>query len=115
MIPGTADRRGVARHEIERDRRNVVSVAAYAREVAGTPIMMRAQWHRMAEQIDRSIGTAHPVLDEFFRTRFSPMSGVWVFEHPELPTIRSTFERYYNVMRDYFENPAMQQLLDAPP
>ena len=115
MIPGIADRGGTLRHEIERDRRNVVSVAAYAREVAGTPIMSLPQWHYHAEQIDRSLGTAHPVLDEFFRSRFSPMSGVWVREHPELPTIQRTFERYYNVMRDYFESPAIQRLLSAPP
>lgn len=115
MIPGIADRKGVERYEIERDRRNVISVATFASEIADTPIWRPSQWSYHAEKIDREIGTGHPVLDEFFRYQFSPMSGVWIHEHPELATIESTFTRYYNVMRDHFENPAMQKLLRAPP
>jgi hypothetical protein len=89
--------------EIEVRRRIKVSVGAYAYEVANTPIMSDADWDRLAAQIDRRAGTCHPLLDEFFATQFSPMTAMWIHNHPELEGIKRTFDRYYAALRGHFE------------
>lgn len=89
--------------EIEVRRRIRVSVGAYAYEIANKPIMSDAEWDHAAAQIDRWSGTCHPILDEFFVTEFSPMTAMWIHNHPELGGIKRIFDRYYSVMRDQFE------------
>lgn len=98
---------------IEREVRNRIqlSVAAYGYEIADTPIMPDAIFDRLATQINRRMGTCHPLLDEFFAYKFSPMTGMWIHEHPELWGIKRVFERYYSVMRDYFDDPNTQRLM----
>ncbi len=87
-------------HEVRR--RIGVSVAAYAYEVANTPIMPDSFFDIAAARINPEQGTCHPLLDEFFRTKFSPMTGMWIHEHPELDGIARIYRRYYSTMRDYF-------------
>jgi hypothetical protein len=88
--------------ELEVRRRISISVAAYAYEIASKPIMSDQMFDWLAEKIDRRQGTCHPVLDEFFAYEFSPMTGMWIYQHPELPGIEKIFTRYYDVMKDYF-------------
>lgn len=80
-----------------------LSVATYAYEIADKPIMPDSMWDMCAQEIDKHMPTGHPLLDEFFLTEFSPMTGMWIHKHPELPKVKQLFERYYDVMRDYFE------------
>ena len=80
--------------EVERRRRISLSVATYAYEIADNPIMDDAMWDWTAAQIDRRVPTGHPLLDEFFLTQFSAMTGMWIHQHPELEKIKAIYERY---------------------
>jgi hypothetical protein len=91
-------------HEIERRRRIHISVATYAYEIADKPIMSDAEWDVLAARIDRRMGTAHPIMDEFFRYEFSPMTGMWIHKHPELDGIERLFSRYWSLMGEHFED-----------
>jgi len=90
-------------HEIERRRRIQISVATYAYEIADRPLMTDAEWDVLAAKIDRRMGTAHPLVDEFFAREFSPMTGMWIHNHPELAGIERLFNRYWSLMRNHFE------------
>lgn len=97
--------------EMEVRRRITVSVAAYAYEIANKPIMSDLTFDWLAQQISPEIGTCHPLIDEFFIDRFSPMTGMWIHDHPELGSIERTFERYYAVTRDHFDDPVIRRKL----
>lgn len=91
-------------HEVERRRRIQLCVATYAYEVAARPIMSDSAWDEMAQSINKHQGTGHPLMDEFFIIEFSPMTGMWIHLHPELGGIQRIFDRYWSVMRDYYED-----------
>lgn len=86
---------------VEREvrRRIQVAVGAFGYEIANKPIMPDNVWDRMAQQINPKLGTCHPLIDEFFATQFSPMTGMWIHHHPELGRIEQIFTRYY-ALRD---------------
>lgn len=91
---------------IEREvhRRILVSQAAYAYEIANTPIMTDYSFDKIAQAINPKFGTCHPLLDEFFATQFSPMTGMWIHHHPELAKVEKLFKRYYTgVVKDACE------------
>lgn len=90
-------------NEREIRRRIVLSVATYAYEIADRPIMPDLMWDHMAQSIDPSMGTGHPLIDEFFATHFSPMTGMWIHHHPELSKVKNIFDQYYATMRDHFD------------
>lgn len=95
--------------EVEVRRRIRVSVAAYAYEIANKPIMSDAEWDHMASQVNRWMGTCHPLLDEFFVTEFSPMTAMWIHRHPELGRIKQIFDRYYAATRSHWEQPGARR------
>lgn len=88
---------------VEREvrRRILVSVAAYGYEFHNVSIMIDAHWDQTAQEINPRMGTCHPVIDEFFATKFSPMTGMWIHEHPELERIKTLFENYYRDNRSW--------------
>lgn len=91
---------------IEREirRRILLTVATYAYEIADKPIMSDASWDLLAQRIDKTLGTCHPIIDEFFATDFSPMTGMWIHHHPELPKVKKMFEKYYTgIIKEYCE------------
>jgi len=108
--------RGVWGSPIEREvyRRIQVCVAAYAYEIADKPIMSDTMFDWMAARIKRDMGTGHPVLDEFFQVHFSPMTGMWIHQHPELAGIERIFTRYYDGLRDLYESPHMKRMIQQP-
>lgn len=67
----------------ETRRRIRVSVAAYAYEILGESIMSDGEFDDLCKQIDLSIATRRPDLDEWFRTNFEPHTGMWIHTHPE--------------------------------
>lgn len=69
--------------ELERMRRITVAAWAYAYEVENSPIVSDATYDEYARLIRPEISTGHAVLDDFFRTEFSPHTGAWVNKHPE--------------------------------
>lgn len=78
--------------EVERWKRIKLAVAAYAYEFHDDPIMSDKRFDKIAEGIVRGMETGHPVMDRFFSTVFSPMTGMWIHQHPELAGI----ERIYH-------------------
>lgn len=88
--------------ELEVRRRIQVSVAAYAYEIANAPVMSDAAFDWLAERVSKHMGTYHPLLDEFFITQFSPMTGMWIHNHPELEGIARIYARRASDMREYF-------------
>lgn len=89
-------------HELERRRRIQLSVMTYAYEIADAPIVSDATWDWLAAKIDRWVGTGHPLLDEFFLTEFSPMTGMWIHNHPELAGVSRIHDRYAALMHDVY-------------
>lgn len=69
-----------------------LSVAAFAYEIANSPVMSDGEFDSLAGEINPSIETGHEVLDEFFRTDFVNFSGVWIHSHPELEKVKQVFE-----------------------
>ena len=68
--------------ERERYRRIAVAVWAYAYEIEGQALVPDNVYDEWARQIDPSVSTGRNMLDEFFRTEFSPHTGMWVHVHP---------------------------------
>lgn len=61
-----------------------LSAAAYAYEFLSLIMMSDEEFDRDCRLVKPEIDTGHPVLDEFFRTEFSPDTGMWIHRHPEL-------------------------------
>lgn len=85
--------------EVERRRRIHLSVWTYAYEVADAPIVSDDVWDRTAQLVRPQMGTFNLELDEFFATHFSPMTGMWIHNHPELDGIREIYDRYHRQVR----------------
>lgn len=81
--------------EVERRNRIRLSIAAFAYEVVGDSIMSDAEYDRLARSIRPSVLTGKFNLDAFFLSRFSPDTGMWIHQHPELAKVRATYERHY--------------------
>ena len=81
--------------EIERWKRIKLSVAAYAYEFENQPIMSDRRFDKIAEGIVRGMDTGNPALDRFFDQVFTPMTGMWIHEHPELGGIQQIYERHF--------------------
>lgn len=81
--------------EVEVRLRIHLSVATYAYEIVDNSILSDTQWDRMAQQINPKLGTCHPIIDEFFASEFSPMTGMWIHNHPELDGIKRIYERHH--------------------
>lgn len=84
--------------ERERRRRITLSVVCYAYEIADKPFVSDVEFDHIAQRIQPKISTGHPLLDEFFLTEFSPMTGLWIHKHPELSIIRGLYEHYVQVV-----------------
>lgn len=98
--------------ELEVRRRIQLSVAAYAYEIEDSPIMSDQLFDWFAGRICKRMGTCHPILDEFFLVHFSPMTGMWIHQHPDLNGIRRIYERSAGHMREYFARPDVLKLLE---
>lgn len=81
--------------EVERRNRIRLSVAAFAYEIVGESIMTDAEFDRLALSIRPQITTGRINLDAFFLGRFSPNTGMWIHQHPELAKVRDLYYRRY--------------------
>ena len=86
--------------EKERRRRITVAHAAYAYECMDDPIMSDTRYDALAESIDPRMSTGHAVLDTFFREEFTPMTGMWIRDHPEIEGIERLYRRYKRLVRE---------------
>lgn len=72
-----------------------LAMAAYAYEFNDRPIMDDAEFDTLARQVDVSISTRRPDLDEFFRKEFSHSTGNWIHRHPDLYIIAAMVNKYF--------------------
>ncbi len=84
-------------------RRNQICATTFGIELRDVSVMLEGDWDRIAQSIDTSLGVCDPVLDEFFRTRFSPLTTSWIHEHPRLEEVAQWFDRYQRIMRGCFD------------
>lgn len=82
--------------ELERRNRIHVSVLAYAYEYHAHSIVSDHDYDRLARAVQPTVSTGHRLLDEFFRTTYSPDTGMWIRSHPELSGIINIYNRYYS-------------------
>lgn len=68
---------------LETRRRIRLAIAAYAYEVLMDPIMTDSEFDDLARSVDLSVSTRRPDLDKWFRSRFSPHTGMWIHSHPD--------------------------------
>lgn len=83
------------RASLERKRRILLAVAAYAYEKESESIMTDHEYDRLSLLIDPTIDTGRPELDKFFRTEFSPDTGQWIGAHPEFHKVADLYYKYY--------------------
>lgn len=72
--------------EVERRRRIMLCMAAYAYEVLDTPIMSDADYDALANVSDPSIRTGR--YDDWWIASFQPDTGQWIHMHPDLDGIK---------------------------
>lgn len=82
----------------EKERRNriMLSVYAYAYEYDNNSLVSDHEFDNLAFSIDTSVGTNNPQMDDFFKTKFSPSTGMWIRSHPDL----SGISRIYRLLLD---------------
>lgn len=79
--------------ETERRNRIRLSLFAYAYEFESESLVSDAVFDELARRIDPSVSTGHEVLDAFFRDKFDPDTGVWVWDHPELEKVAKLYDK----------------------
>ena len=79
--------------EIERRNRIRLSVAAFAYEFENDSIMNDGDFDALAETIDVNMDTGNALMDTFFREQFSPHTGQWIHDHPELDKLKKLYDR----------------------
>ena len=79
--------------EKEKKRRIQIALWAYAYEIADSPLVDDATYDRVSLEIDPSIETGHKKLDKFFKEGFSPSTGQWIYNHPELHKVVALYRR----------------------
>ena len=65
-----------------------LSVAAYTYEFESHSIMTDEEFDRDCKLVRSEVDTGHAVLDKFFREEFSPDTGQWIHDHPELELVK---------------------------
>ena len=83
--------------DVETERRNRIrlSVAAYAYEYKSDSIMSDGEYDELSKKIDVSIDTENEVLDKFFKEKFSPETGMWIREHPDISGLVHIYEKFW--------------------
>lgn len=81
--------------EVERRRRILLSVWAYAYEIEDTSLVSDHVFDAEALKVDLSVSTGNTKLDNFFRREFDPSTGVWVHNHPEKTKLKQAFLRHH--------------------
>lgn len=70
-------------------------MAAYAYEVDHVSLVTGDEFDALVVSIDPTMVTGNKPLDEFFRTEFVTFSDAWIRAHPDLESVRNTYEKFY--------------------
>ena len=79
--------------ERERHRRIKVTLFAYAYEFENESLISDAEYDALSREINPQISTGHKRLDDFFKRLFSPDTGMWIRQHPEIVKVRAMYHR----------------------
>lgn len=83
--------------EVERRRRILLSVWAYAYEVRDDPLVDDGKFDEECSLVDTWVLTGNDRLDNFFMKHFDSSTGMWIRNHPELDRIKQLYDR----VKDY--------------
>ena len=72
-----------------------LSIAAFAYEFDNVSIISDAEFDRLCLDVDVSIKTSRPDLDEWFSKSFVRSTGMWIGMHPEIEKIKSLYKMYW--------------------
>lgn len=79
--------------EVERRRRILLALWAYAYEFENDSIVTDDKFDRACKKVDLTVNTGNEKMDKWWIENFNPSTGQWIRNHPELYKIR----RIYNV------------------
>jgi len=94
METATPSRKWGQPYEVEKRRRIQLTVMAYAYEFMDDPIVDDNTYDWLARKVDIHQETGNLILDAFFFLHYSPMTGMWVRDHPDLPAVERAYRRY---------------------
>lgn len=83
--------------ETERRNRILLSVYAYAYEFENTSLVSDTQFDELSKKINIFQETDNKKLDDFFFNKFSPDTGMWIRNHPELAKIKYIYEKHFSL------------------
>ena len=69
--------------------RSSLSIFAAAYEIYNISIVSDKEYDALSNMIDTQELTDRPALDQFFKEHFTPYSGIWIYDHPELDKVLS--------------------------
>ena len=98
------------RIEIERRNRIRASLGAYAYEIMDDPIFSDAEYDAICLKIQPEVDTGHEVMDDFFRTEFSPDTGMWINRHPEWQDIARIYRNLTGKQPRHITKPSAEKL-----
>lgn len=84
-------------------RRRQLAAVTFAIEVREVPLMLERDWDRIAQRIQTRLGTCDPEIDEFWCTKFSPMTTAWIHHHPRLDEVATAYDHYRLIMGGQFD------------
>jgi hypothetical protein len=69
----------------------MLSIWAYAYEFESASLVSDAFFDSESKKVDLTITTTRPDMDAWWIMNFTPHSGMWVRNHPELEKLRSRY------------------------
>ena len=81
--------------EYQRRLRIRVSVAAYAYEYMNDSIMSDEEFDKLSLLIDPEISTGNRKLDNFFKKKFKPETGMWIRMHPDTQGLATIYHKVW--------------------
>lgn len=83
--------------ELERHRRILIAIYAYAYEIKNDPIVSDEEFDRLASEIVETKSTGNEKLDDFFKNEFDMFTSLWIHKHPELDKIAQIYSSIFEL------------------
>lgn len=84
------------KEELERRKRILVSIWAYAYEFESVSLVSDAEFDEVCKSIDKEVLTGNDKMDKFFKESFEAYTGQWIHSHPELEKIKKLYNKHFN-------------------
>lgn len=72
-----------------------LSIASFAYEKRNDSIMTDHEFDALSLEVNPKITTGNRRMDRFFKTKFDPSTGSWIWTHPEITKIEALYEKYW--------------------